>query len=146
MANALKIKDLAERESRVAEVQRREREARTPRMPLPVLYPIKKKDRVVPKPVGGTWKEQSKTSSGPPTHPDRDDEGDAKPLNEDVGAFYHDEYEGTERRRHARGDLLMTSDEEDEDDENDDAGLAVRCTGLSNFPLVMKVWIQGEQH
>jgi len=146
MANALKIKDLAERESRVAEVQRREREARTPRMPLPVLYPIKKKDRVVPEPVGGTWKEQSKTSSGPPTHPDRDDEGDAKPLNEDAGTFFYDEYESTERRPHARDDLLMTSDEDDEDDENDDAGLAVKYTGLPEFKLVLGVRITGEQH
>jgi hypothetical protein len=128
MSKAMRIKDDAEREARVAELDRAKETEGLAHLPPPVLYPIYRR-----KPASDVRKPSSGGGGG--------GQHSSAPLDGDEDSLMYDEYTescGTDgRRKGTESDDNLCGDDDDDDDAQID-------TGIPEFPLVMRVDIQGK--
>ncbi len=124
LAKAQRIKDPAEKEARIAELEREGEYENVANLPDPVLYPIDPATRVSNIAADPSCKKES-----------------AKKKRNDLSSILYDEYEDD------RQSIRMDCDDDDngcDEDADDDTEDGMVCTGIPHFPLIMRVDIQGK--
>jgi hypothetical protein len=131
LVKAARIKDPAEKEARIAELEREKESEGTEQLPDPILYPIDPSMRACPT-VGNM---RTGKASPAAAHRQQASRVSSSADGGHINGVLYDEY-ATDNNNEGRG-RYYGNDEEDCDDES-------QCTGIPNFPLIMRVDIQGK--
>lgn len=118
LSKAQRIKDPAEKEARIAELEREGEYENVANLPDPVLYPIDPATRISSITADSSEKARSAKKN-------------------DLSSILYDEYEDD---RQAQMDC---DDDNGRDEDGDDTEDGI-CTGIPHFPLIMRVDIQGK--